>query len=148
LILQRRLYGFDKFVFLLSGFFVDQNWFISVLYHLVNHHHTHMNTRRNKLPIVIFVEFWVVFTALSFVGNHVYHWLIRTDLEFNAWYRDSKHKIYKFITQKDYKDIIIKLKALLTIGHWLESEFNEFEPRLKSAKNRFQLNAGLNLETN
>ena len=27
------------------------------------------------------------------------------------------------------------------------SEFNEFEPRLKSAKNRFQLSAGLNLET-
>ena len=29
----------------------------------------------------------------------------------------------------------------------LESEFNEFEPCLKSAKNRFQLSAGLNLET-
>ena len=28
-----------------------------------------------------------------------------------------------------------------------ECEFNEFEPRLKSAKNRFQLGAGLNLET-
>ena len=28
-----------------------------------------------------------------------------------------------------------------------ESEFNEFEPRLKSAKNRFQLSTGLNLET-
>ena len=28
-----------------------------------------------------------------------------------------------------------------------ESEFNEFEPRLKFAKNRFQLSAGLNLET-
>ena len=27
------------------------------------------------------------------------------------------------------------------------SEFNEFEPRLKSAQNRFQLSAGLNLET-
>ena len=27
-----------------------------------------------------------------------------------------------------------------------ESEFNEFEPRLKSAKNRFQLSAGLNLD--
>ena len=26
------------------------------------------------------------------------------------------------------------------------SEFNEFMPRLKSAKNRFQLNAALNLE--
>ena len=28
-----------------------------------------------------------------------------------------------------------------------ESEFNEFEPRLKSAKNRFQLSTGLNFET-
>ena len=28
-----------------------------------------------------------------------------------------------------------------------ESEFNEFKPRLKSAKNRFQMSAGLNLET-
>ena len=26
------------------------------------------------------------------------------------------------------------------------SKFNEFEPRLKSAKNRFQFSAGLNLE--
>ena len=28
------------------------------------------------------------------------------------------------------------------------SEFNEFEPRLKSAKNWFKLSAGLNLEKN
>ena len=28
-----------------------------------------------------------------------------------------------------------------------ESEFNEFEPRLKSSKNRSQLSAGLNFET-
>ena len=28
-----------------------------------------------------------------------------------------------------------------------ESEFNEFKPRLKSAKNRFQLSAGLNLKS-
>ena len=27
------------------------------------------------------------------------------------------------------------------------SEFNEFEPRLKSVKNQFQLSADLNLET-
>ena len=34
--------------------------------------------------------------------------------------------------------------------NWLsfpESEFNEFEPRLRSSKNRFQLSAGLNFET-
>ena len=28
-----------------------------------------------------------------------------------------------------------------------EPEFNEFEPRLKSTKKRFQLSAGINLET-
>ena len=28
-----------------------------------------------------------------------------------------------------------------------KAEFNEFEPRLKSAKNRFQLSAGLNIIT-
>ena len=33
------------------------------------------------------------------------------------------------------------------INIFSESEFNEFESRLKSAKNRFQLSAGLNLET-
>ena len=27
------------------------------------------------------------------------------------------------------------------------SEFNEFKPRLKSAKNRFQMSTGLNIET-
>ena len=32
------------------------------------------------------------------------------------------------------------------ISYISESEFNEFEPRLKSTKNRFQLRAGLNLE--
>ena len=29
----------------------------------------------------------------------------------------------------------------------LKMEFKEFEPRFKSAKTRFKLNAGLNLET-
>ena len=33
------------------------------------------------------------------------------------------------------------------ISLYKESEFNELEPRLKSAKNRFQWSAGLNLET-
>ena len=28
-----------------------------------------------------------------------------------------------------------------------EMEFNEFKPRIKSAKSRFKLSAGLNLET-
>ena len=30
---------------------------------------------------------------------------------------------------------------------WKEMEFNEFEPRFKSAKTHFKLSAGLNLET-
>ena len=37
------------------------------------------------------------------------------------------------------KYFLLKLKS--------ESEFNEFEPRLKSAKKRFQLSACFNLET-
>ena len=36
-------------------------------------------------------------------------------------------------------------RFFITIGK-TASEFNEFEPRLKSAKNRFQSSAGLNLE--
>ena len=45
-----------------------------------------------------------------------------------------------------------KLNHIKIIGTKLKkykskSEFNEFEPRLKSLKNRFQLSAGLNLET-
>ena len=30
---------------------------------------------------------------------------------------------------------------------WSDMEFKEFEPRFKSAKTRFKLSAGLNLET-
>ena len=44
----------------------------------------------------------------------------------------------------------LNLKAyflVLRSGMTTESEFNEFEPRLKSAKTRFELSAGLNLET-
>ena len=36
---------------------------------------------------------------------------------------------------------------LLPLAISSESEFNEIEPCLKSAKNRFQLSAGFNLET-
>ena len=45
------------------------------------------------------------------------------------------------------------MKLLKQAGEWRvgspnsETELNEFEPRLKSDKNRFQLSAGLNLET-
>ena len=37
-----------------------------------------------------------------------------------------------------------RFNTLTTIS---ESELNKFKPRLKSAKNRFQLSTGLNLET-
>ena len=43
-----------------------------------------------------------------------------------------------------------KCEYLLFRNHEIkvtESEFNEFEPRLKCAKNQFQLSAGLNFET-
>ena len=38
--------------------------------------------------------------------------------------------------------LVISLKFIYSV-----SKFNEFERRLNSAKNRFQLSAGLNLET-
>ena len=36
---------------------------------------------------------------------------------------------------------------LSTVHIWSEMKFKEFEPRFKSAKTRFKLSAGLNLET-
>ena len=47
------------------------------------------------------------------------------------------------------KITFIRTKIMGTIYNNPVSELriNEFEPRLKFAKNRFQLNAGLNLET-
>ena len=36
---------------------------------------------------------------------------------------------------------------ILGINTWSEAEFKEFESRLKSAKTRLKLSAGLNLET-
>ena len=45
---------------------------------------------------------------------------------------------------------VLKIKSLVTNSKSnikeTVSEFNEFEPRLKYAKNRFQLSAGLNFE--
>ena len=41
----------------------------------------------------------------------------------------------------------VTLKIFLVYDLLTESEFNEFEPRLKSTKNRCQLSVGLNLET-
>ena len=43
--------------------------------------------------------------------------------------------------------ILVKLVLKVTIIIHTEFEFNEFELRLKSAKDRIQLSAGLNLET-
>ena len=41
-----------------------------MLDHLVNHHNTQLNAEI-KLQIAIFLEFWVVFAVLYFVGNPV-----------------------------------------------------------------------------
>ena len=46
----------------------------------------------------------------------------------------------------NYMDSLLKLASPNPIMV-SESKFNEIEPRLKSAKNRFQLSAGLNLKT-
>ena len=47
----------------------------------------------------------------------------------------------------DFLDVVFLLHSFIELTVISsESEFNEFEPRLKSAKNRFQLSAGLNLE--
>ena len=52
---------------------VGQKAHISVLGHIVNHKNTQLNKKpKIKLQIVILLEFWVVFTVLSFVGNPVY----------------------------------------------------------------------------
>ena len=54
-------------------FFVDQNCLISVLNHLINHQNTQLNAETKiKLQIVIFLEFWVLFTFSSFVGHPIY----------------------------------------------------------------------------
>ena len=46
----------------------------------------------------------------------------------------SKNRVVLF-------NVKVKEKFVVSV-----SEFNEFKPRLKSAKNRFQASAGLNLE--
>jgi len=48
----------------------------------------------------------------------------------------------EFVIFKNFSKTYFFLPTLLS-----ESEFDEFEPRLKSAKNRFQLTVGLSLET-
>ena len=56
--------------------------------------------------------------------------ILQTQLLFSSGIK-CKIKVLKFL--------VLKLKTA-------ESEFNELEPRLKSAKKRFQLSTGLNLE--
>ena len=52
---------------------VGQNWLISALNNLQHHQNTQLSLEtQSKLQIVIFLEFWVVFTVSSFVGNPVY----------------------------------------------------------------------------
>ena len=56
------------------------------------------------------------------------------------------------ITKRRFTEFYLRKQGLFFICPFLfyslspVSEFNEFEPRLKSAKNRFQFSAGLNLE--
>ena len=47
-----------------------------------------------------------------------------------------------------WSSVTFGLKGRYRLGHGsgAVSKFNEFEPRLESAKNRFQLSAALNLE--
>ena len=56
----------------------------------------------------------------------------------------------EFIKEIIYSKIYLKLLFvdLKFETKWRESEFNEFNPRLKFPKNRFQLSAGLNFEYN
>ena len=46
----------------------------------------------------------------------------------------------------EYQDRTLKIDCTRRKVPSSESEYNKFKPRLKFAKNRFQLSAGLNLE--
>ena len=57
-------------------------------------------------------------------------------------------QFFKLIIQKVVEYLRYKPFAKLVNGFFnSEMEFKEFEPRFKSAKTRFKLSAGLNLET-
>ena len=61
-------------IFLHSGFFVGQNWLILGL--IIKYTIKILNWMQKpkfELQLVIFLEFWVVFTVWSFVGNPVYN---------------------------------------------------------------------------
>ena len=73
----------------------------------------------------------------------------------------AKFKLQHATASVEYNTILIKItpppqlnipfplknKLIISFFSAPVSEFNEFEPRLKSTKNRVQLSAGLNLET-
>ena len=64
---------------------------------------------------------------------------------------DLYEKYNQYIVPKEQADwtglkLQVKYVDFVSFLNSSVSEFNEFEPRLKSAKNRFQLSAGLNLE--
>ena len=67
---------------------------------------------------------------------------------------NSRYKFYisfensickDYITEKTYN--ALKLNTIPIVLGKPESEFNQIEPRLKTTKKRYQLSAGLNLET-
>ena len=62
-----------------------------------------------------------------------------------TFYLSGYTNIWRFMEQT-YGGRALDLDSFSDYTLYPVSEFNEFEPRLKSAKNRFQLNAGLNLE--
>ena len=100
--------------FLHSGFLADQKWFISVLYHLVNHQILNwMQKPKFKLEVIIFLEFWVVFIVSSFVGNHVSY--MKINYTFDIWlellklYRNQLDKPSDNLQQHDMVDIRKKI---------------------------------------
>ena len=65
--------------------------------------------------------------------------------------KETKLYLFPISFQPVYVQLLHFKLTLLDLGHQRfmksEMEFKEFEPRFKSAKIRFKLSAGLNLET-
>ena len=64
------------------------------------------------------------------------------NLSFLRW----KTLIFPIIILQFFRATDVNSACNSFLLNFTESEFNDFEPRLKSTKNRFQLNAGINLE--
>jgi len=59
----------------------------------------------------------------------------------------EKKEFLIILVQDNIALIFEHLRNIAYILQWPKMEFKEFEPRFKSAKTRFKLSAGLNLET-